>query len=153
MKYHSPQSGLTIIEALVVFGVIALITVVVIVPFSTFRQRQSLQNSTNAIVSVLNEARTKTLAGVNNTYYSVRLENEQVILYAGGTYLSGASANQITVLESPTTASWSLQGGGATISFDRLKGTTSQYGTITISLPNGTTKTVTVSSLGAIVRN
>lgn len=153
MKYYSSQSGLTIIEALLVFGIIAVITVVVIVPFSTFRQRQSLQNSTNAIVSVLNEARTKTLAGVNNTYYSVRLESGQITLFAGGTYLSGANANQVTVLESPTTASWSLQGGGATISFDRLKGTTSQYGTITISLPNGTTKTVTVSSLGAIVRN
>lgn len=147
------QAGMTVIEIGIIIIVIGLILAVVVVPFSTFRQRQALQNSTNAVVAALNEARTRTLASVGNTYYSVRVESSQLIVFSGGSYISGAATNTAIAIESPVTASWSLQGGGSSVSFDRLKGTTSQYGTITLSLPNGSTKTVTVSALGTIVRN
>lgn len=149
----STQAGMTVIEIGVIIVVVGLILAVVALPFATFRQRQSLQNSTNAVVAALNEARTKTLASVGNTYYSVRVESSQVVVFSGSSYISGAASNGVIAIESPVTATWSLQGGGSVVSFDRLKGTTSQYGTITLSLPNGSTKTVTISALGTILRN
>ncbi len=147
------QRGVTIAEIVIIIAIIGLLTTVIALPFSTFRQRQALQNSTNAVVAALNEARTRTLAAVGNTYYSVRIESAQVIVFVGSTYSSSTSTNEQIAIETPVTVSWSLQGGGSSITFDRLTGTTSQYGTLTLSLPNGSTKTVTVSSLGTILRN
>lgn len=147
------KNGYTLIELVMVIAIIAVILAIVIVPLSKFRKQEALQNTTNAITSILNEARTKTLAGYNNTTYSVRIESTRAILFVGTTYSSDASTNEIYTYESPTTATYSLQGGGQIISFVRLKGTTTQYGTITTSVTGVGTKTITVSSTGTIVRN
>ena len=153
MKYHLPRTGFTLIELIVVIAIIGVLIGVVVLPLVKFRQQQALQNSTNAIVAVLNDARTKTFAALNNTSYSVYLSSTAATLFTGTTYSSGTSTNEVYTLEFPVTASWSLQGAGNSILFDRLKGTTSQYGTITLSISGGATKTVTITALGTVTRN
>lgn len=145
--------GFTLIEIIIVIAVIAVLISIIVIPLSNFRQKQALQNSTNSIVSILNDARTKTLAGLNNVPYSVYLENEKIILYSGTTYDSDASTNESYFFENPVTASWNLNGGSNKISFNKLAGSTSDHGTITLSLPNGTTRIVTITSSGSIKRN
>jgi prepilin-type N-terminal cleavage/methylation domain-containing protein len=153
MKLFKGQSGITLIEIIVVVSIIALLIVVVALPLITFRKTQALENATNTTIAILNEARTRTLAAVGGTSYGVRIESTQVILFTGTSYSSGSSTNEITPLDSPATASASLSGGGSEIKFDRLSGTTSQSGTITLSISGGSSHTVTVSATGAVVRN
>lgn len=153
MKIPSLHKGLSLIETVVIVAVVVLLIAVVVAPLNTFRKNQALQNSTNAVVAVLNDARTKTLAAVNNTTYSARIESDRIILFTGTTYTSGASTNETVMLETSVTGSWSLQGGGSAVSFTRLTGVTSQYGTITLTSSGGTTRTVTITANGTITRN
>ena len=156
MNNTTQQKGVTLVEILVIVAIIGILFAIVGLPFLKFRQQQALQNTTNAVVSVINEARTKTLAAVNSSVYSVRIQSDRVILFSGASYNSADTTNQTTLFETPITGTWSLQptpGTTDTITFVRLTGTTTNSGTITLSIPSGATRTVTISSLGTITRN
>lgn len=147
------NAGFSLIEIVITIAVISALVAVVGLPLSRFRDSQALQNTTATVAAVLDDARTKTLAALNNTSYGVRLTSVDVTLFAGTTYTAGAAGNDVYVFETPVTASWSVAGAGNTILFDRLKGTTTSYGTITLRIPSGTTRTITISALGAVSRN
>lgn len=154
MKASFYQRGITAIEILLVVSILILIAIVTVPSFISFRNNQALQNTTNSIVSLLQEARTKTLGSYNNTFYSVYIDTESATLFTGGTYSSGDTTNKIVPYESPVVLqSVTLSGGGTKISFDRLKGTTSQGGTIIVGIPGGASKTISVSASGVISRD
>lgn len=150
MKTH----GFTIIELLVVLAIVVILMGIASLPIIRFRREQALQNTTNAVLTVINEARAKTLAGTENTNYSVRLESDRAILFRGSTYQSSTSTNQIFLYESPVVlGTVALSGGGSTITFDRLRGTTAHHGTLQLQLPSGTVRTITVTATGTVARN
>lgn len=141
-------------ELLIVIAVLGLVVAITVPSFASFRKNQSIQNTTNSMVSLLQEARTKTLASYNNTFYSVYFDTDSAILFTGGTYNSSDVGNKVVPYEAPVVLqSVTVAGGGSKVSFDRLKGTTSQSGTIVVGIPSGTTKTVTVSASGVVTRN
>ena len=141
---------MTLLELVVIVAIVGLLITVVVLPLVRFRQQQALQNSTNAVVAVLNDARTKTLAAVNNTAYSARIESDRIILFTGTTYSSSASTNETILFETPVTGTASF--GTTAVSFARLTGIASTSGIITLSIPNGTTRTITISTSGTITR-
>ncbi len=147
------QSGITIAEVVIIIAIVAILAVISIGPLSAFRQKQALQNTTNAVVSILNEARTKTLAGYDDTSYGVHIESGKITLFTGTSYSSSTSTNENFFVESPVTLSWSLAGSASEILFTRLTGTTNQYGTITLTLPSGSTRTITITQTGSVTRN
>ncbi len=148
------SKGLTVVELLMTISIIGIIIAIIVPSLGEFRKNQSIQNSTNAVVSLLEEARTKTLASYNNTFYSVKIESDKATLFTGGTYSSGGTDNKIIFYESPVVLqSVSLNGSVTQVSFDRLKGTTSQYGTIILQIPSGVSRTITVSAGGIITRD
>jgi type II secretory pathway pseudopilin PulG len=152
-RYKHPE-GFSLIEIVLIIGIIGVLAAVVSLPFAKFRQTQALENTTNAVIAILNEARTRTLGAVGNTSYSVRVESDQAILFTGTSYNLSTPSNQILSFETPVTMTGiTLNGGGSNVSFDRLKGTTSQNGTIILSLPNGLTRTILVSATGSVSRN
>ncbi len=148
------RQGFTLVEILIVIGVIVILTSIMSVSILNFKNKQALENSTNMIISTLNDARAKTLASVNNNQYGVHIQNDKVVIFTGGTYSSSTISNENFFYESPVSmTALSLNGGGSDIKFDRLKGSTSQYGTITIALPGSTSRNITVASTGTIQRN
>lgn len=148
------QKGISVLEIVIIIAIVGALAAVITLPFNSFRQNQALQNTTNGVVSLLEQARTQTLAGVGNTNYSVHIESGQAVLFTGNTYTSGASTNVVFSYENPITlGTLSLQGGGSNVTFDRLTGKTSQYGTIQLVLSASRTTTITVSSTGTISRN
>ncbi len=152
MKY-SYQQGISAIEILIVILIISIITAITVPSLISFRKNQSIQNTTNSIVSLLQEARTKTLASYNNTFYSVYIDTDKAVLFTGGTYSSSEVTNKIIFYESPVVLQSVSLGGGSQVSFDRLKGTTSQSGTIVVEIAGGDSKTITVSLSGIVSRN
>ncbi len=150
----SLQKGLSLIELIMIVAVVAVIVTTTAPALISFRKNQSLQNTTNTIVSVLQEARSKTLASYDNTFYSVYFDSSSATLFTGDTYSVGDATNKVVSYGTPVVLqSITLTGGESTISFDRLKGTTSQNGTIVVGIPGGVAKTITVSSSGTISRN
>ncbi len=154
MKLFSSQKGISLIEIVIIIAVVGLIIAITAPALGKFRKSQSIQNTTNTVVSILQEARSKTLASYNNTFYSVYFGANSATLFSGGTYSAVDPNNKVVSYGSPVVLqSVTLVGGGSSVSFDRLKGTTSQSGTIVVGIPSGESKTVTVSASGAISRN
>lgn len=148
------HKGFTLVEVLVVLGVVLLLTAIVVPSLARVRQQQALQNTTNGIIALITSARTKTLSGADNTVHSVKFETTRAIIFKGTTYMNGASDNQVYTYESPVVMSTpTLSGGGSVLMFDRLRGTTATHGTLQLQLPNGTTRTITVTETGSISRN
>ena len=88
------QTGYSAIQLIVTIAIIGILLGVVSVPFLKFRQQQALENTTDGLVSVLGEARAKTLAGYDNTSYGVHIEAAQFVLFTGTTYNANASTNK-----------------------------------------------------------
>jgi Tfp pilus assembly protein FimT len=146
--------GITLVELLIVLAIVLLLVATIVPSLAAFRKQQALQNTTNAIVGLLQEARSKTLASYETTFFSVYFDTATATLFSGGTYNASDQTNKVISFETPVTLqSTALTGGGATISFDRLKGTTSNHGTITVGISGGDTRTVSVNASGMITRN
>jgi len=148
------QKGFTAVELLVVVAIIGILSTIMTLSFSNFRNNQALQNTANTVMSVIEEARTKTLSGDGNTYYSVRFESGKAVLFTGGTYNANASTNKYFSYETPVTlGTLSLNGSATAVTFDRLTGKTSQYGTIQLTRSATSSVTITVTANGTISRN
>jgi prepilin-type N-terminal cleavage/methylation domain-containing protein len=155
MKY---KSGFSFLEMIIVIAIIGILLAIVAPSFSNFRNRQVVRNTTEDIVALLNKARTNTLLSKNSTYYSVHLSTTSATLFTGGTYDASSSSNEVITFDTLVTvpsASVSLNGGGSDVTFDRLTGDTSQYGTIQIKLVSDSNvkKTITINKLGIISSN
>lgn len=148
------SKGFTLIEFLISIAVIGVIIAITVPSLISFRKNQAIQNSTNAVVSLLEEARAKTLASYNNTFYSVKFDSDKATMFTGGTYSSASADNKVLLYEVPVVLQTvSLNGSGSSVSFDRIKGTTSQYGTIILQIPSSSSRTITVSAGGIVSRN
>lgn len=150
MKNFS-QKGITFIELLIVIAIIIILIAVVSPQFSKVKNLQILKGTGEDVVSLLRKARSETLASLNSTEYGVHFSSNQVVLFSGTTYNPNSASNQIDSISSPATISAiSLTGGAVDVYFNRLSGTASKTGTITISISSDAslTKTITISGTG-----
>lgn len=148
------KKGFSLIELVIVIGLIGLVSAVIALSFSNFRRNQALQYSTDGVVVFLNEARSRTLSASGGNRYSIRFESDRAVLFSGTTYTTNASTNEYFYYTSPVTLeTLTLQGGGSDISFNKLNGGTDHYGTIQLGITGNGSRTITVSATGAISRN
>ena len=146
------KSAYTLIELLIVIGVLAILTGLASLSMVSFSKGSEIE-ATSAIVSgALKEAKANSLADINDQTWGVYLENERVIVFAdsGGGYNPGDPNNSARVLANKTSLSWSLTGGGERIEFAKRTGITSNDGTITITGQAASTKTISINSEGMI---
>jgi len=142
------KTGITIVELLIVFAIIAIMATVVFAQLAKTRENQVVKSAVADVLSVLNKARTQTLASLNSSEYGVRFESNKVIIFKGKVYSSSNLSNVITNIISPATISTiTLIGGGAEIYFNRLSGAPSTSGSVVVSSPNFS-KTITISPTG-----
>ena len=134
------KRGITIIELLVVLAVLGIIISVVTPQFSKIRENQVLKSGVQDILSSLNKARSQTLASLNSLNYGVRFEADKIIIFKGAGFSPGVSDNEIIDIITP--ASITNVALGCTppfpcdIYFNRLSGSPSTTGTVTISTTN-----------------
>ena len=148
------QKGITLWEILLAIAIVGILAVLVLPGFSKIRKIQILKSTTEDIVSVIGQARSQTLASLNSSAYGVHFETNRVILFTGTSFSSDATSNQITNLISPATiSSISLSNSGADLYFNRLSGLPSATGTIMLTLPSVTSKTITISASGSVSAN
>lgn len=145
------MKGFTIIEVVIVIVILAVLTAMAITSFSGFRQNQLLNSDVNKAISVINEARSKTLSSQDFSQYGVHFEASQIVVFKGATYVASSPDNATSTLSSFIEISGiSLNGGGSDVVFQKLTGKTDNYGTITfrVKANTGKTKMISIKSTG-----
>jgi prepilin-type N-terminal cleavage/methylation domain-containing protein len=152
MKYLYNR-GFTLIEILLVIAILVILVSVTLPKFAEMRAHQVLRAAVEDITSVLNKARSQTLASLESSEYGVHFEADSVTIFKGDTYSVSDPDNQVIDIVSPASiSSISLTGGTSNIYFARLTGAPSATGSVTVE--NGiTTKTISVSAAGAVGSN
>jgi len=151
--YYKATSVITI---LVVIAVIGALVAIILPPLSASRAKQNLNGNVDEVVSMLVTARSQTLASYNSKNYGVYITSNSITLFTGPTYNANAVDNVVKELDTGITISTiSLNGGGSSVLFDRLKGSTSGYGTIVVQVTGNNTylKTITIHSTGLVSVN
>ena len=146
---HSP--GYSVVELLIVVGIIFLLAAASFVAFYSLNQRKSLDTSAEELRAELDNARALTLDSKNADQWGIHVASTSVTLFEGSSYNAAASSNVVSSLASSVQVSGiSLQGGGSDIVFDRLTGATSKYGSVVLSLVSSSTisRTIKVYATG-----
>lgn len=137
---------------LVIFSIIAIITV----PFlGSSVGRNELQTTTWQLADTIRQARSRAMGGDQNSVWGVHVTSTQFVLFRGTTYNVSDPDNLATTISSYLSITpISLNGGSADVRFDKIKGTSSDYGTITVRDNNSnTTKTITITATGTVTNN
>ena len=147
------NKGITVIELLIVFAVIGILVTITLPQFSKIRENQVLKTAVNDILSSLDKARTNTLASVNSDSYGVHFQSDQIIIFKGTSFTSGAAGNEVVNIVTPASITNVTLGGVSGVSgdiyFNRLSGSPSTIdnNTITVSTTNYS-RIITISATG-----
>ena len=143
------RRGITLIEMLVVVAILAILAGIGTLALTSFRSAKTLSADSARVVSMLADARARTLASIDDSQYGVHFATDRSILFKGTSYTDGAATNVTLTLSSNVSISdISLPGGGSDVLFSRLTGKTSQSGSITLSLTGGTSTRVVIEQSG-----
>jgi type II secretory pathway pseudopilin PulG len=152
MKKTINIKGFSLIELLMIISIMILIGMITVPKLINFQREQSLKNTSENIISLLNKAKSDSQASLNSSNYGVHFENDYMVYFIGMTYTENNPDNQRVDFETGVT----IQSGvGNSIIFPRLTGDVIGYGTVVIkltALPTRT-KTITVTKTGSISSN
>ncbi|HEY4524714.1 MAG TPA: prepilin-type N-terminal cleavage/methylation domain-containing protein [Candidatus Paceibacterota bacterium] len=138
------KEGFTLIEFLIAVAIITLLVGVILWPYANFRDEKLLDGAAEEMISLLNEARIRTLSSDGGLAYGVFFESDKMTLLPDN--------REVWLSKRLSISDINLTGGGATVTFKRLTGATDQGGTVTISLvsdPNRQ-RIITINAAGGI---
>ena len=140
--------GITLLELLVVLGVLAIVATLLTGALAEFRTTSALGEAKSEIIGILRDARSRTIASRNNMQYGVHFDLAEniVALFEGDTYNAVSPSNEIYRLRASRITAIVL-GGTSDVIFARLSGTASVSGTIVLSATRDSSKTETITIL------
>ena len=152
MINNNYKKGFTLVEVLIVLGILAILSVIIFSTFIEFRKNQALVMDTDTVVEVLRQARNQTLLSKASSVYGVHFTSSKITLFTGENYVENTATNQdFTLNSTDTILTISIVPAGVDVVFNRLTGETVNSGTITVSLSGGLkSKTVTIYKTGLI---
>jgi hypothetical protein len=139
--------GLSTLELVIALSILLVITALITSGFSSFRKSTGLNDIVENGMSLLSEARSKTLSSEMASQYGVHFETTKMVLFKGTSYSAGAPDNEeLAMPPGVEIASFS----NADVIFERLTGATSQNGTVVFRLISdpAKTRTITIQATG-----
>ena len=156
------QKGFTLVELLIVIGILIILTAVAVPSLRYFQKGSDLNNSAEEIINILRLAQNKTLVSERASQYGVYFDNlsipHQYILFKGPSFdLRDDSFDEIHEL-SKSVEIYEINlldealDETNEIVFERLTGETSQSGNVSLILTTnlGKTKTIYIESSGLV---
>lgn len=138
------KKGFTVIEILIVITIIGIILSIVISSSSQI-SRYTLQKTSESVASILEKAHSRAQNSYNGVKHSVLIASTSATLFEGTSYSANAPTNEVINYDSGINViHTSINGGGGTITFDKVKGTTNNYGLIKFAVTNATTSSSTI---------
>jgi prepilin-type N-terminal cleavage/methylation domain-containing protein len=151
MKKNLFKNGFTLFETLIVLAIIGVLALIALPQFSKIKENQLLKSTVSDVLSAVDNARSKTLSSLNSSEYGVHFQADRIIIFKGKVFSSGATDNEILSIETPINISNVTLGGVSSTSgdvyFNRLSGSPSTTGTVTIYSPSFS-KVITISATG-----
>ncbi|MFC1751698.1 Tfp pilus assembly protein FimT/FimU [Patescibacteria group bacterium] len=147
------KKGLSLVETILIIAISLTLLVIVTSGFKSLRNSQILTSGSEEIVSLINEARSKTLSSEQASQYGVHFELNRAVLFKGDTFVEPSADNKELIYSGfIEMSSISLNGGGSDLVFERLTGETAQNGMVTINLTNDLSKIreITIEPSGTI---
>lgn len=147
MKSHKAYSAntapaFTMIEIIVVVGILALLLSVGSVMAFNSIERSVASNEQNLLATLLIGQRTKALANLNQNSHGLKVETNQYTLFEGNSFAAGTNKRSVTKSAGITT------GGASEIIFGQLTGTSSLQ---SITITDGSmTYTIDINQEGRI---
>lgn len=144
MKNKDFTKSFTLVEVLVVVGILIILLAASIPAFQFFKKGSDLDNTAEEIINTLRLAESETLASKGSSQYGVYFATssspQQYILYKGVSY--GARDVQFDKIYSlPKSVSISeIDFSGSEVVFEKITGQATQYGNIVLRLENDYSK-------------
>jgi len=169
-KFQAPNSnkGFTLVEILAVISVIAIVLSLAIINGRNFNDSIELENTAKSIDTKIKLAKAYSIGARNGANYGVHFEAGKIVIFEGNTFDAGALTNEIFVFSDKIEIiEINLAGGGSDLVFDRLVGSTSNFGSIKMGVISEPSKTKQIiinsdgqtslnsfqSSAGSIIKN
>lgn len=135
-------------EILIVVGITIILSSLTFYAFSGLSNYQSLDKTSETVLSTVDRARTMSVSSQGNSEYGVRFSPTSVLIFKGSTYNSSQIVYTYT-FSPKINSSYSLSSGTSDIVFHRLTGEPTATGTVIYSLKTAsTTKTLTIYGTG-----
>lgn len=129
--YIQRQKGATLVELLVIMGVIGILARLVTLDLFRGQQRASLTVTRDTLVSDIRKQQHRAMEGMTSSPgvyldYSIRFEDQRYILYPGIVYDANNPANDVVSLESILRFD-PIEVPDATVTFSRISGEVRAY--------------------------
>lgn len=146
------MKGYTLIEVIIVVGVLAILTGLASLSLVSFGQAGDIETAQTIVGGALKEAQANSMADIDDKSWGVHLETNRVVIFSdsGSGYVANASTNSVRVLPNKTSLSWNLTGGGDSLEFSVRTGQPINPGTITLSGAAAKTQSLTINAQGMI---
>ena len=148
--------GFTLLEIIIVIGILGIILAVIVSPFASFRQRSILNTETQEMTTLINKARLSSMSSMNDKQYGIHFEAGKIVLFEGITYTEGVETNEEHLFNTILTLdSITINGGGAETVFQKITGSTNQNSTTTLKViaNTGASSTIIVLPSGIATIN
>ncbi len=143
------EAGFTILELTVVIAIFLIVAVISIPSIVSLQKTPDLSTAAEEVIGGLRLAQNKTLAfeysGQYGVYFDTASSPQQFIIFQGSSYATRVSAyDQVRPI--PTTVEFSSVNVGASnqVVFDKLTGSTTNSGSVTLRLKSDPSQTLTV---------
>lgn len=150
------QKGITVTEILIIVATISILTVVVVPQFSKIKENQVFKNGIENILSSVNKARTLTLSSLDSSEYGIHFQHDKIFIFKGKIFTVNDINNEIILITEPASISnvtlSGVSGTSGDLYFNRLSGSPSTTGTVTISTPSYS-KIITIYATGLVSVN
>jgi len=137
--------GFTLLEILLVIGIISILLILIIPVSLDFYRNQELETQTQFLIQTLRRAQLKAMSVEFDSSYGVYISNQNYILFKGNSYLT-RDARYDEVFNVPGIISMS---GISEVVFSKLEGKPSTTGNIILSINSGA-ETISINGIGRI---
>lgn len=152
---HSNRSGFTLVELLLVIGIMLILVVVSLPVYGNLQLTSQLHDSEDRLRQFFRLAQVRSISGLNDSAHGIYVEinpatEDRVILYQGDSYLTrDTSLDQPESFTEIVSLSTSLS--GSDVNFARPFGLPSATGTVVISHRIQGISTTTITNLGTVL--
>lgn len=139
------SAGFTLLEALLTFGLVAILAGISIPVYQSFQQRNDLDIAANTCVQSLRRAQTLSQATASDSSWGVYISTGNITIYQGTNYAS-RDENFDEFFSVPVSVSVT---GSKEFVFSKMFGLPTAAGSVILA-SNNQTKTITINSNGTI---
>lgn len=154
--FRQARRGVTLIEIIITTTVIVALAALAIPLYANFQSESLLDTSSEDIIQTLREAQTRAMAGDGDRPWGVHFApvggDSQYALFRGSDYANrDTDYDLVTILaDSLTLSTLDFSNGSTTVVFQKIRGTSLNFGSLTLTSTNGDAATIFVNAAGAV---